>query len=299
MAETLKNLRICVTGGTGYVGYALAAALAQDNEVYSVQRHLLPLPPGVTPILDDLTAPRRQRYPARIDMILHMAALIDKPDRRGRVPGNKALFRGNVQATLCCLELALQLGVTRFLHGSSGSVYGLHDHPIAETAAQHPINFYGQTKCLAESVVEWYAPRFAACHALRYFLPYSPETSNPWWREVMACLLEGRPVSIPANGRPRYTPIYITDAVGLTCAIAAIDGARALNIAGDEAIDQRTLVTRLAEALDCTWQERTLPAQHEADGIADMRATLAATNYCYGVSLDEGIRRCAAAARRR
>ena len=293
----LKNLRICVTGGTGYVGYALAEALVQDNEVYAVQRHPQPLPPGVTPIWDDLTAPRRQRYPARMDMMLHMAALIDKPDKRGRVPGNKALFRANVHATLCCLELALQLGVTRFLHGSSGSVYGLHDHPITEQAAQHPINFYGQTKCLAESVVAWYAPQFAACHALRYFLPYSPETSNPWRREVMAALQEGRPVSIPANGRPLYSPIYITDAVGLTCAIAAIDGAHPFNIAGNEVIDQRTLVDRLAEALGCTWQERTLPAQYDADGIADMSATLAATNYSYSMSLDEGIRRCAAAAR--
>jgi UDP-glucose 4-epimerase len=293
---TLEGLTICVTGGTGFVGSALAAALAVTNQVVAVQRHPAPLPAGVEPIWDDLAAPHRHRYPAKIDAVFHLAAMLDNPVAGGKEPANRALFRANVQATINCLDLAERLGATRFIYGSSGGVYGLHVHPIAEHHDQHPLNFYGQSKRLAEQIVSWYAPRFQTCVTLRYFFPYGPGNSNAFWRMVLRCLRDGQPVPLPSDGRPRFNPIFIDDAVGLSLAAAILQGTHCLNVAGAKAIDRRALTARLAAGLGCQWREQPLPPTG-SDCIADMGAALAATGYRYTVSLEEGLTRTVAAAR--
>jgi nucleoside-diphosphate-sugar epimerase len=110
---------------------------------------------------------------------------------------------------------------------------------------------------------------------------------------IVRCLVTGQPVPLPADGRPAVNPIYIDDAVGFTQAAASLTGMHCLNVAGDEAVDQRTLVARLADALHCSWREQPLPAT-EKDCVADMAFALGVTGYRYTVSLDEGLARSVA-----
>jgi nucleoside-diphosphate-sugar epimerase len=276
------------------VGSTLATTLATSNHVVAVQRHPAPLPAGVEPIWDDLAAPHQRRYPGKVDAVLHMAALLDNPVAGEKEPSNHALFRANVQATLNCLDLAERLGARCFIYGSTGGVYGLHPRPIAEDAEQHPLNFYGQSKRLAEQIVSWYAPRFQTCVSLRYFFPYGPGNGNAFWRLILRCLRDGAPVPLPSDGRPRFNPIYIDDTVGFTLAAALLRGTHCLNVAGAEVTDWHSLTARLAAGLGCSWQEQPLPPTGN-DCVADMSAALAATGYRYTVALEEGLTRTLAA----
>ena len=124
---------LAITGGTGFVGnHLIDQALAAGHQVRALTRQPRPDRAGVTWITGDLAAPG---FLARgADAIIHVAGIVNAPDRAGFVAGN-------VEGTRAILAAATDAGVQRFVHVSSLS------------AREPQLSDYGWSKREAEQLV--------------------------------------------------------------------------------------------------------------------------------------------------
>ncbi len=126
---------LAITGGTGFVGGALIGrALAAGHRVRALARRPQPARDGVEWVagaLDDTAA--LTRLVAGAEAVVHVAGVVNAPDRAGFVAGN-------VEGTRAILHAAR--GAERFVHVSS-------------LAAREPaLSNYGWSKAEAERLVE-------------------------------------------------------------------------------------------------------------------------------------------------
>lgn len=161
---------ILVTGGAGYVGSHCARHLAQKG--YKV----------VT--LDNLSAGYREAACGKlivgdvrdyellcellsdgVSAVMHFAALMQVGEST-QIP--LEYFDNNVAGSLCLLRAMQATGVNKLVVSSTCAVYGVPEHvPIDEDAPLAPINPYGETKAIMETMLR-HAKSLASV-SLRYF----------------------------------------------------------------------------------------------------------------------------------
>jgi UDP-glucose-4-epimerase GalE len=167
--------KILVTGGAGYIGshtthYLLS--LGHDVQVLDdlSKGYVHNVPDGRLHrlCLHDSAGLDALLSSARFDAVIHFAAFIAVGES---VREPEIYFQNNVAGTLSLLAAMRRHGVRRLVFSSTAAVYGNPDStPIPETAALRPVNPYGESKLMAETVLRWLDEcsglRFAA---LRYF----------------------------------------------------------------------------------------------------------------------------------
>jgi UDP-glucose 4-epimerase len=220
-----------VTGATGFIGSHLVAALAPDHDVFALVRRTPAHPQeGVEYIEQDLMATLDEhRLPGELDAIVHQAALIDVESLDVLDP---APFEVNVMGTWRVLQYARSIGAGRFVHASTGGVYGNADHPLRETDSMHPMDLYALTKAQGELAVLHTPTEFPKL-VLRYFLPYGPGTPNPIPRFIES-VLSSKPLTFAADRGPVMNPLHVSDAVAATIRALGLDEDAVINIAGRE-----------------------------------------------------------------
>ncbi len=127
---------IAMTGGTGFVGArVIEAALARSHRIRALTRRPRTDADRLTWVegaLDDPATLRKLIGPA--DTVLHIAGVVNAPDRAG-------FAAGNIDGTQAMVHAAREAGVQRFIHVSS-------------LAAREPtLSDYGWSKAEAEHVV--------------------------------------------------------------------------------------------------------------------------------------------------
>jgi len=173
--------RYLVTGGAGFIGSHLAAALRARGDQAVIlddfstgKRANLERTGGAEVIEGSITDPPAcARAVDGVDYVLHQAALpsvprsIADPVRTDRV---------NLAGTLNLLTAARDAGVRRFVFASSSSVYGeTAVSPKVETLPPAPRSPYAITKATAEQYCQAFH-RFYGLETicLRYFNVYGP-----------------------------------------------------------------------------------------------------------------------------
>lgn len=139
-------MRALVTGASGFVGSHLVDALLQAGwSVTTLDTARRPATPGVVRVIGDLSDPPPI---AKQDVVFHLAA-ISQPGACEQDP--ERAFRVNA---LGAVRLARAVGPCRFLHVSSGDVYGRARRiPTPESEPPRPANAYGASKTCAESLI--------------------------------------------------------------------------------------------------------------------------------------------------
>lgn len=166
---------VLVTGGAGYIGAHACKALARA---------------GYQPVAyDNLSRGHREfvRWGPLVEGDIADRALVDQTLTRHRPVGvmhfaaylavaesvnDPALyFRNNVIGSLSLFEALLHAGKPPLVFSSTAAVYGFPDSmPIVETATQHPVNPYGESKRMVERALHWLDQAHGLRHvALRYF----------------------------------------------------------------------------------------------------------------------------------
>jgi len=166
---------ILVTGGAGYIGSHACKALAcagyqpvvYDN-LSRGHREAVRWGPLIEADIADRARLRAAIVDHRIVAVMHFAAYAYV----GESVADPALYyRNNLAGTLSLLEAMRETDVREFVFSSTCATYGIPDTvPIRETAAQHPVNPYGETKLAIERALHWYGRAYAMRSvSLRYF----------------------------------------------------------------------------------------------------------------------------------
>ncbi|HLU59666.1 MAG TPA: NAD-dependent epimerase/dehydratase family protein [Pseudonocardia sp.] len=144
-------MRVLVTGASGFVGYAVAAALTErGHTVVGLTRSTTSaLPEGVRRAHGDLSPDCLRDALADVDGVCHLAARTRARDSRADPLG---YWRTNVGGTLALLEAMTATGARRLVLASTCIVYGERDtRPIDETAVTAPTSPYGTSKLAADN----------------------------------------------------------------------------------------------------------------------------------------------------
>jgi UDP-glucose 4-epimerase len=249
--------RALVTGGAGFIGGHLCAALVEagvevvvlDNFRTGRRANLTGLP--VRLIEGDITD--RATVAAAVtgcDVVFHLAALVSVPESMERPHDCVAL---NVTGLLHVLEAAAAAGVRKLVFSSSAAIYG--DDPTVpkvETMPPAPRSPYAITKLDGE----YYCDLFTATGrlettALRYFNVFGPrqDPRSAYAAAVPIFIrraLAGQPLTIHGDGGQTRDFVHVRDVVGANLFAARTPGLTGVfNVGYGGSLTIRDLATRI------------------------------------------------------
>jgi len=137
-----------VTGGTGFLGFALIQELVKNGvQIYAVcRKHSSRLQrlegiSGVKIIETDLFNPNMSEMPTSADVFYHLAW-------EGARDDFDAQYK-NIEMSINCVRIASQLSCKRFICTGSQAEYGNTSELITETTELNPTTAYGSCKVAA------------------------------------------------------------------------------------------------------------------------------------------------------
>ncbi len=165
--------QLLVTGGAGYVGSVVTAALLEAGHAVTVlddlsTGHLDAVPAGARFVQAGITEADPVLAEGRFDAVLHFAA---KSLVAESVAAPEKYWANNVAGTLALLESMRRHGPRTIVFSSTAATYGEPEGvPISEDAPTRPTNPYGASKLAVDQMLRSYATahQFAAV-SLRYF----------------------------------------------------------------------------------------------------------------------------------
>lgn len=278
--SSLTGKKVVVTGGAGFIGSHLCEELTRlgahvvsvDDYSAGHERNIAFLAGrgGFRAVRADI-CDRAAMEPliAGADVIFHNAAskknvcLID-PQKDLRVNGG---------GTLNLLELAREHRVRKFVHASTGSVYGEptilptdEDHPL------RPVSYYGVSKLAGERYVDVFHRLYGMdTTILRYFHVYGPrQESNEFGGVVsifLRCILEGKPLPIFGHGHQERSFTWVKDLVraNLAAATQPASAGRVYNAASGIQVTILELAQRMVAMM-----EADVPIVHKEPLVGDI-----------------------------
>ncbi len=262
----LSGRKVIVTGGAGFVGSHLCEALVElGADVISMDD----LSAGKSSNVDLFKGRNNFRFAEMdvcaddasmkalfegVDTVFHNAAskkniCLDNPQRDLDV---------NAGGALNLLRHAMDAGVRKFVHASTGSVYGepkifptTEDHPLA------PVSYYGVSKLAGERYVDVFRHLYGLdTTILRYFHVYGPRQESNEFGGVVSIFLrritEGKNPVVFGHGEQVRSFTYVKDLVAANIAAATDEAAsgQAYNVASGIRVTINDLATGMLEILD-------------------------------------------------
>lgn len=297
-----------VTGGAGFIGSHIAAAMAQRGARVRViddlsTGHLENLEEiggdidFVRASLNDEESLRRALED--VELVFHEAAIPSVPRS---VENPRETHRASVDATFSLLVAARDQRVRRVVYAASSSAYG--DQPTlpkVETMRPEPLSPYA----VAKLVGEYYCQVFTRTYkletvALRYFNIFGPrqDPSSQYSGVIsrfIAALLGGESPIIYGDGEQSRDFTYVANAVEANVrASETTDGVgQVLNVANGE----RITLNELLKTLQQITGKSEVKAEYREARVGDVRHSLAditqarqLLGYEPRVGLEEGLR---------
>jgi UDP-glucose 4-epimerase len=208
--------RVLVTGGSGFIGSTLVAALrASGAEVYVADLRAFP-DEAISTIVGDLREPGvlAEALAPSPEVIFHLAA---RTSVLQSVQDPQGVFDVNVLLTQRLLEAARASAVRSFVFASTNAVVGETDGSLIDEASiLRPLTPYGATKAAAEMLCSAYSSSYgiAAC-SIRFTNVYGHGmgAKDTFIVRMLRAAAAGQPVTIYGDGLQERDYLYIDDAV--------------------------------------------------------------------------------------
>jgi UDP-glucose 4-epimerase len=221
-------MRALITGGAGFIGSRLRAALLDAGHEALVIDDLRlghPRPADrdrlqvvVDSLGSDAAADAVRSFAP--DVVFHLAAIHYIPYTEAHP---EETWQVNVDGTAWVLKLCEDLAPRAVVACSSAAVYGFSDAPLHEDSPFAPRGVYGETKIETERLLDSYAaahPRVRMA-AARLFNVYGPGDRNP---HLMPALMEqirrGDTIKV-GNTWPKRDYVHVNDAAAALVRLAA------------------------------------------------------------------------------
>ncbi len=175
-AINIKNKRVLVTGGNGYLGSFLVKALEKENaNVFVVSRNSELLYNHFAVDITDFDAIHKVVQEIQPDIVFHLAANISR-NRDFAIYTDMA--KVNVTGTLNVLQ-ALQNLDAHFIFTSSSEIYGNNKSPFHENQLPKPVSPYSLSKINAEMLIQTYClnhnKKFTNLRIFNFYGEHMPE----------------------------------------------------------------------------------------------------------------------------
>lgn len=224
---------IGVTGGTGFIGSRLTAALrASGHPLRLFTRMSSRDHPDDDVRLLDISAPTIDpTLLAGCDTVIHLAAYVPRdhadPDEATRC------WQINALGTLHLAQAAAGAGVRHFVHTTSANAYAAWEEEPAETAAMFPRSrgYYLGSKIMQEiyasEVCRAAGPRLAT---LRLGSVYGPGQPNGAVAALAAQAMAGEPIRLADEGGFGADFVHVDDVVTAIMLVIAQNGDGTFNV---------------------------------------------------------------------
>ncbi len=259
----MKNQRVMVTGGAGFIGSNLAEELARENEIVILDnlstgrmeniKELLKMD-NVRFIHGSITdLELLQRSFNGIDYVFHQAALASVPRSiQNPIGSNEA----NITGTLNVLTAARDSGIKKVVYASSSSVYGdTPTLPKKEDMPVNPLSPYAVTKVTGEFYCKVFQDIYGLrTISLRYFNVFGPrQDPNSQYAAVIPkfinAILNDKPPVIYGDGEQSRDFTFVKHVVDANILACESNMNGVFNIACGKRITINQLVEMINEIL--------------------------------------------------
>ncbi|MGH9135627.1 MAG: NAD-dependent epimerase/dehydratase family protein [Acidimicrobiales bacterium] len=283
-------MRVCVTGGAGFIGSAACRALLARPEVSSVVV-LDDLSTGSRSNLDGLGAAVVEASVADrdavaaacsgVDAIVHLAAQVSVP---ASIADPVTTIDVNVNGTLNVLEAARTVGAYTVV-ASSAAVYGPSPHlPTNEDAAPAPAHPYGASKLATEALALAHARSYGCgVLALRFFNVFGPgQAPGHGYAAVVPAFVDaalaGRPLPVFGDGEQTrdFTDVELVASLLADGVSRRVSHDGPVNVASGDRHSLLELIAVLEAVLGRPLERKHLPprpgdARHSQANISRLR----------------------------
>lgn len=282
MQYKMKNSKVLVTGGAGFIGSNLVRHLVEngntvtvlDNFMSGYRSNLEPFP-MVRLIEGDVRDKESVEEAIKgAEVVFHLAASVGN---KRSIDHPIADAEINVLGTLQVLEAARKERVRKIVTSSSAGIFGeLKTMPIKEDHSVEPDSPYGCTKLCEEKLCLAYAKLYeieAVC--LRYFNVYGPNQRFDAYGNAIPIfvfrMLQNEPIIIFGDGEQTRDFVHVDDVVQANLKAAdSIGISGAFNIASGS----RVTINRLVEMIVRN-SKHPVKVEHGPERPGDVRHSLA------------------------
>ncbi|MEE1134599.1 MAG: NAD-dependent epimerase/dehydratase family protein [Methanobrevibacter sp.] len=278
----MKNKKILITGGAGFIGSHIADELINDNEITiidnlstgNIKNLNEPEHDNLEFIHEDLCKTNLDDITSGTDYIFHLAAMasvplsVEKPVECNEI---------NVNTTVKLLKSAVDNDVKKIVFSSSSAVYGQNTNmPLKETEPFMPTSPYAASKANCEVYLKSFYESYGLNYtALRYFNVFGPkQDKNSHYAAVMpnfiSSLLEGKPAEIYGDGEQTRDFVYVRDVVKANINACKSNYNGAVNVASGKKITINRLYEIIRDTLGSELEPKYLPER-----LGDVRHSLA------------------------
>ena len=288
----MKNKKILITGGAGFIGSHIVDELINDNEITiidnlttgSIKNLKYPEHENLNFIEGDIREINFDDFTSGTDYIFHLAAMasvplsVEKPMECNDI---------NVNSTVKLLKSAVDNDVKKIVFSSSSSVYGENRNmPLKETEQPMPTSPYAASKASCELYLRTFYESYGLNYiALRYFNVFGPrQDKNSQYAAVIpnfiSALLEGKPAEIYGDGEQTRDFVYIGDIAQANINSCKSDYNGIINIASGKKLTINELYEIVKNALGSELKPKYLPKRP-----GDIKHSLADTSNMEKINL--------------
>ncbi|MGZ4354937.1 MAG: NAD-dependent epimerase/dehydratase family protein [Gaiellaceae bacterium] len=230
-------MRTVVTGGAGFIGsHVVAALLARGDEVHVLddlsKGKRENVAPGAELHVADVRDPDAVFDAVRPELVLHLAAQADvrtsveRPDHDADV---------NVLGTIRILEAARRHDAQIVFASTGGAIYGECGGPATEASERQPLAPYGTSKLCGEEYLATWNRLYATSHvSLRFGNVYGPRQEPHGEAGVVAIFMgllhDGGTPKVFGDGSQTRDYVYVHDVVRAMLLAFDHDGGGVYNV---------------------------------------------------------------------
>jgi len=267
----MKNKKVAVTGGLGFIGSHLVEELCHENEVVIVDNESTGSIENIKHLefenisldLGDITEIDLVNSFEGCDYVFHHAAMASVP---ASVADPLNCNRMNVTGTLQVLMAARDCGVEKVVFASSAAVYGdSTDFPLSENTLLKFISPYALSKATGEMYCQLFADIYdLPTVSLRYFNVFGPrQDPNSQYASVIphfiSSMLNDKPPVIFGDGEQSRDFIYVKHIVDANLKACQSRETGSFNIATGKS----TTVNQLVDIINQVLGKDTEPIYEE------------------------------------
>lgn len=244
----IKNKKILVIGGNGYLGTFLVKALKDCKaNVFVISRDCKPSETEFTVDITNFSETQKIIQKIQPDIIYHLAANISR-NRDFSIYENMALI--NVQGTLNVLK-SLENIDAHFIFTSTSEIYGNNTSPFHENQIPKPVSPYSLSKINAEMLIQTYCQNHNKKYTnLRVFNFYGENMPEEFFIPQMILSLKKGEDFLMTKGEQTRDFLYVGDVVNAL--ILTAKNTQSYNQTMNVCSGKGTKLNELAEAVNKT-----------------------------------------------